>query len=690
MGIIVQTSPGVAFREIDLTTIVPQVETSIGALAGPFRWGEMYTPTLVDSETTLVSLFGKPTNYNPETFFTASSYLAYSQNLLLVRTGNTTSTNGQIGVLSAIGNTGPVASVLACMVTKRDNFPSMDGSFNTNCIYVAKFPGTMGNSLRVSQCDTASQFSSTINIAASGVNGTIFTTNAGTNTATLAVNSTSITSANAAAVTLANSFSVGDLILVGNSSIGRYYQKVTAVQYDPVANATGNTIIGAANVTISFEGTFNSHTTYTSNTTLNRYWEFYNLIPTAPGQSDYVKGFGNTSANDELHVVVVDNGGMFSGVPGTVLEVYRGLSRATDGQAIDGGDNYYHSVLNHRSQYVWHTNDRQLAAAANSALVASATSTAPLNLIFNSGGDGNDETTQTLASVATGYDQFGAENVDIGLIMCGKSLGGTVGGGLFNYIIDNIASVRKDCVAFVSPNKDAVVFNPNAEADSVVTFRNTLRSTSYGFMDSGYKYMYDRYNDIYRWVPLNGDMAGLAALTEATNDAWWSPAGFNRGQIKNIVKLAWNPRKAFRDQLYKNGINPVVTFQNQGTVLFGDKTLLAKPSAFDRINVRRLFIVLEKAISIAAQFSLFEFNDEFTQAMFRNLVNPYLKDIKGRRGVTDFLVVCDSTNNTGQVVDSNQFVADIYIKPSRSINFITLNFIAVPTGIQFSEVIGRF
>jgi phage tail sheath protein FI len=209
-------------------------------------------------------------------------------------------------------------------------------------------------------------------------------------------------------------------------------------------------------------------------------------------------------------------------------------------------------------------------------------------------------------------------------------------------------------------------------------------------LDSGYKYQYDRYNDIYRWIPLNGDVAGLCARTDQTNDAWWSPAGLNRGNIKNVVKLAWNPRKAERDVLYNNGVNPVVTFPGQGTVLYGDKTLLAKPSAFDRINVRRLFIVLEKAISTAAKYSLFEFNDAFTRAQFKNLVTPYLRNIQGRRGITDFLVVCDETNNTAQVIDSNQFVGDIYIKPARSINFIQLNFVAVGTGVQFSEVVGKF
>ena len=224
----------------------------------------------------------------------------------------------------------------------------------------------------------------------------------------------------------------------------------------------------------------------------------------------------------------------------------------------------------------------------------------------------------------------------------------------------------------------------------MVSFRNNLRSTSYAVMDSGYKYMYDRYNDLYRWIPLNGDVAGLCVRTDNTNDPWWSPAGLNRGQIKNLVKLAYNPRKADRDTLYKAGINPVVTFPGQGTILFGDKTLLNKPSAFDRINVRRLFIVLEKAIATASKFTLFEFNDAFTRAQFKSLVVPYLREVQGRRGITDFLVVCDDTNNTPDIIDRNEFVGDIYIKPARSINFIQLNFVAVRTGVAFSEVVGQF
>ena len=332
--------------------------------------------------------------------------------------------------------------------------------------------------------------------------------------------------------------------------------------------------------------------------------------------------------------------------------------------------------------------------------VQTATTMEPGNYALTLGADGFDEANTSAFSVIAGaYDLFvSPEDIDISLIMQGRPLGGsTVENGitvsnfqLSNYIIDNICAVRKDCVAFVSPDKATTINNFGMEADTLVAWRDAISDSSYAVMDSGYKYQYDRYNDIYRWIPLNGDIAGLCARTDQTNDAWWSPAGFNRGQIKNVIKLAYNPRKAERDILYPNGINPVVAFPGQGTILYGDKTLQAKPSAFDRINVRRLFIVLEKAISRAAKYSLFEFNDSFTRAQFKNLVVPYLRSVQGRRGITDFLVVCDDTNNTPQIIDSNQFVGDIYIKPARSINFIQLNFIAVGTGVQFSEVVGKF
>jgi phage tail sheath protein FI len=295
--------------------------------------------------------------------------------------------------------------------------------------------------------------------------------------------------------------------------------------------------------------------------------------------------------------------------------------------------------------------------------------------------------TATQATLQLAYDKFiNPEEVDVSLILTGDhSI------TIQQYVIDNICEARKDCVAFISPAKANCVNNIGEETSDIIDYKNGVgRSSSYVVMDSTWKYQFDKYNNVYRWVPMNGDIAGLCVRTDYQRDPWFSPAGFNRGQIKNAVKLGWNPTKANRDDLYKNGINPIVTFPGEGTVLFGDKTLLAKPSAFDRINVRRLFIVLEKAIARAARYSLFEFNDEFTRSQFVSLIEPYLRDVKGRRGIYDFKVVCDSTNNTPEVIDRNEFIGDIYIKPARSINFIQLNFIAVRTGVSFEEIVGKF
>jgi phage tail sheath protein FI len=290
----------------------------------------------------------------------------------------------------------------------------------------------------------------------------------------------------------------------------------------------------------------------------------------------------------------------------------------------------------------------------------------------------------------TSWDKFAdAETTDVSLLISGP-----VGSTTQKHVIQQVAEKRLDAVAFVSPIQADV--NPEpldaTKLTNVLEHRNDDLNvdSSYAVMDSGWKYQFDKYNNVYRWVPLNPDIAGLCARTDRTRDAWWSPAGFNRGQIKNVIKLAWNPKKAHRDDLYRAGVNPVATFPGQGTVLFGDKTLQSKPSAFDRINVRRLFIVLEKAISTSAKFSLFEFNDEFTRAQFRNMVEPFLRDVQGRRGITDFKVVCDESNNTAGVIDRNEFVGDIYVKPNRSINYIQLNFVAVRTGVDFSEIVGQF
>ena len=822
-------SPGVEVREIDLTTIVPSVSTTEGVLAGVARWGPVDQRVLVDSENNFVNRFGKPTNFNYETFFTGASFLAYGNKLYFTRvantagvtptlscntdtdnatitlaTGNTSdlevgmitiasSGNGvangatvnsiinstaftltdEADVLSntttdsiqfvsntafnAISNTGAVANLEYHALANDSVFTARDGTFDTDVQWIARYPGELGNSLRVSVCGNSTGYSSTVNVATYGANAYMQVNN-NSNTANVTVLALANADSSANATSFSGAINLTDLIEVGNTSLGTQKLKVTAVSNVTtfgtsnanmdITTTVGNTSIVADDTTglvagmeinsgntslhglrvasvtnstvfvaesaptvavatesvvaypraefqISFEDryslaqNFSFHASNTSTRTFSRHWEFFDFIDAAPGQSDYQLAFGNSSVNsDEMHVVVTDNDGKITGTPGEVLETYRGLSRATDAKSVDGGANFWKDVINDRSEYVYIANDLS-GATSNTATNLTSSTLDVLVSDLQFGRDGKDESNIEIAEVTGGYDIYSSvEDVDISLVMQGKARSST----LANYLIDNLALKRdpKDCVVFISPQKGDVVNNPNNEADACVTFRNSLRNSSYGFMDSGYKYMYDRYNDVNRWVPLNGDIAGLCVRTDRTNAPWWSPAGLNRGQIKNVIKLAWNPRQAARDTLYKSNINPVMTRPGEGTVLFGDKTLLSKPSAFDRINVRRLFIVLEKAIAKASKYSLFEFNDDFTRLQFKNLVVPYLRDVQGQRGIEEFFVVCDATNNTADVINRNEFVADIYIKPARSINFIRLNFVAVRSGVAFSEVVGKF
>ncbi len=702
-----QVSPGVNVSEIDLTTVVPAVSTTEGAIAGVFRWGPVDKRVLVDSEATLASRFGKPTNHNAETFFTAANFLSYGNKLYVVRTANTTDAAGSAGVLTSYAATGGVTTNTNLIVKNDDEIENTSVLSNlaseTAVRYIARYPGALGNSLKISVCDTVNTFFSNTSITGGNANLssngelTCVVATTGSNTFTVKIaNSSSgtVTEANTRATTLRALLSTGDLVELGNSTIGTQFLKVTSV-----GSVTTNTT--HAYFTISTDNKYTlatfgndavANVLTTASGYVKRYWEYAFNVDSAPGTSNYNLNFGNTSAVDELHIVVADEDGNFTGVPGTVLEVFEGLSRATDAKTDDGTTNYYQTVIKQNSKYIYVTSDRIAGYSNTGANLTSTSNNMPQTISFTGGSDGADEANVTIGELQAGYDFFkSAEDVDVSLVLQGKARGGTNGEGVANYIIDNICEVRKDCVAFISPDKSDVVLNgAQDEADDVVTFRNSLTSTSYAVLDSGYKYQYDKYNDVYRYVPLNGDMAGLCVRTDDVRDPWFSPAGFNRGIIKNTVKLAFNPNKAQRDLLYKNGVNPVVTFPGQGTLLFGDKTLLAKPSAFDRINVRRLFIVLEKAIATAAQFSLFEFNDEFTRSQFVNLVEPFLRDVQGRRGIYDFKVVCDESNNTGEVIDRNEFVGDIYIKPARSINFIQLNFVAVRTGVEFSEVVGQF
>ena len=385
-----------------------------------------------------------------------------------------------------------------------------------------------------------------------------------------------------------------------------------------------------------------------------------------------------------MHIAIIDEDGDISGTKGSVLEKFAALSKASDGKTPQGDTNYYSDVIYNKSSYIfWMDHNTSGSNWGNTATSTTFTDvTSVSNVSLSNGADGSVATT---AQIKSAYEKYqDSETVDVGLIIAGS------GDATHIDNLITIAENRKDAVVFASPERSDVVnvSNTNTQKDNVVSFFNGVGSSSYVFFDSGYKYMYDRYNDVYRYVPLNGDTAGLAARTDLIADAWYSPAGLNRGVVRGAVKLAFNPTQTQRDELYRARINPVTTFPGQGTVLFGDKTGLSAPSAFDRVNVRRLFIILEKAISTASKVQLFEFNDEFTRAGFRNMVEPFLREVQGRRGITDYLVVCDETNNTGEVIDRNEFVAEIFVKPARSINFITLSFVATRTGVSFEEVAG--
>ena len=434
-------------------------------------------------------------------------------------------------------------------------------------------------------------------------------------------------------------------------------------------------------------------------TNVRRRFRFYDLFDSAPGTSTFATGKG--VGLDELHIVVYDRTGDISGFRAdtagertlSVLETYAGVSQHPNAKSPQGNANFYPEVIFRQSEFIYWLDHPSVLSNAGTALAAGnnyATGTGTTGEInFNLSG-GTDDFSLTVGELDSAYTLYeDAETVDVNLIMAGASPAGTDGVTHATNLID-IAEKRKDVVVFISPRRADVVnvTSSTTQTSNVKTFFDSLSSSSYCVFDSGYKFQFDKFNDVFRFIPLNGDIAGLCANTDNVADPFFSPAGFNRGQIRGAVKLAYNPNKAQRDILYPARINPVITIAGQGTVLFGDKTALAKPSAFDRINVRRLFILLEKAIATAAKFQLFEFNDEFTRAQFRNLVEPFLRDIQGRRGITDFSVVADGTNNTGEVIDRNEFVADIFIKPARSINFIQLNFIAVRTGVAFSEIGG--
>jgi len=643
-----QVSAGVLVQEKDLTRIIPGVSTSIGAVAGQFNKGPLDEVVAISSEQELVDTFGKPDSNTFEYFFTAANFLQYSNALRVVRASNTGSTNA-----NASGSSAQIKN----LDDYESNFEDGSGVIGT---FAARTAGAHGNNLLVSTCPSAAAFEQTTSGA------TISLVNEASNTA---VGDTTI------AVDDGADFNVGDILNFSTSASTEDFDDGEEYRITGISTNT-LTIVQHP------RGSGGLKRVILDNSHIRRRWRYYDQVDGAPGTSAYVSD--RSGSGDEIHVVVVDEDGGITGTPGQVLETFSKMSKASDAKTPQGDTNYYPTVIKNKSNHIYWM-DHNTAGTNWGSTGTGTTFTAVNTPTLESLSAGSDGSTVTTGQLKTAYDKFAdADTVDVGLIMAGKG---------DSTHIDNLITIaenRKDAVVFASPERADVVdiTNTNTQTNNVIDFFNNIRSSSYVMFDSGYKYCYDRYNDVYRYVPLNGDVAGLAARTDLIADPFFSPAGFNRGIIRGAVKLAYNPTKAQRDQLYPKRVNPVATFPGQGTVLFGDKTGLSSPSAFDRINVRRLFITLEKAISTASKFQLFEFNDEFTRANFRNIVEPFLREIQGRRGITDFLVVCDETNNTGEVIDRNEFVAEIFVKPARSINFITLSFVATRTGVAFEEVAG--
>ena len=584
-----QLSPGVEIREFDLTSVIPAIATTPAGYVGLFQWGPADTRVLIETEKQLTDVFGKPdTSIDLATdWYVAANFLSYGGALQVVRS-----------VGSGDDNATDASDTDGVQIKSREDFEvQFQGAYTGYSFkWAAKYPGLLGNSLKVVVIDSK----------------------------------------------------------------------------DP----SPNTNTGIA-------------------------WETYTNTYGIPGTSDYASTI-NASANDEITILVIDEDGAWTGTKGTVLEQFVKVSKATDARSGDGSSNYWRNVVNGQSKYVWagvvepNTGSTYTAGGAltwNSAVDPSNTFRVLSDVKEYSLAGGSLNTTKGVSAeadvVATFQAQFSnAEDVDVSLLIAGNLSAANA------KEVVTIAANRQDCIAFVSPRPVTDILTPvriggtlgdDAVYTAINNYRTTVGSSSYGVMDGNAKYQYDRYNDRFLYIPLCGDTAGCCVRTDNTREPWFSPAGYDRGRINNIVKLVWNPSKTYRDKLYKNNINPIVSFQGSGAILFGDKTLQSKPSAFDRINVRRLFNVLEKTIATAAKFQLFEFNDAFTRAQFRQLVEPFLREVQGKRGVSSYAVICDESNNTSSVIDQNQFVADIFVAPARSINFIRLNFVATPTGVTFAE-----
>ena len=641
-----QTSPGIIVQERDFTNSrLQETITNVGALAAPFSQGEVGVAKLITSEKELVETFGKPSGDNYEFWFTASEFLNYGGNLQVARIGSSAS-----GYLTNANDGGVTTVSLENLGDYEANFEATAQTFK----FAAKTPGTWGNALQVVSIDAGADQILTL---ANGV-----------------------------------AFSQGDAVTDGTAT-GKAYEDNSG---DTTKVAV---VLDAGSVKFTKGGTVSTENV---DSVVDWYDEQYavaglikwNAIAPRPGTSPYAAE--RNGSNDEIHFAVIDATGGITGTSNTILEKILYTSKAPGAKTTEGEGNFFKHVVKGRSKYVYVTAYESSAVYSEGGLVDISDGNGPesefklygpKSYTLSAGTDyqnynvGNE--TQTYLDVFSD-----TETMFIDYILCGPSTLAKA-----NTLI-NLANTRKDCICFVSPQRSDVLGSSAstaaAQTENVVDFFEAISdSSSYAVFDNNYKYIYDRFNDTYRWIPTGSDMAGLCVNTTDVAEAWYSPAGFNRGNLRNAVKIAYNPNQAQRDELYSKRVNPIVSFPGQGIVLFGDKTALRSPSAFDRINVRRLFLILERTIKEFSKSVLFELNDVTTRTNFTTQVNNYMRDIQARRGMTDFLVVADESNNTPDIIDRNEFVADIYIKPSRSINFITLTFVATRTGVSFDEVIGR-
>ena len=723
-----QLSPGVLIREVDQTVGRSEnVLDNIGAIAGPFAIGPVDEAITIETEQQLINTYGKPmsTDRQYEYWMSASSFLSYGGILKVVRTGGGSLNNSN----AAVGMANTTLSI--------DNYDDFEENhLNDNSfVYASKNPGSWANDLKVCTIDNAADQRIGINttnpLAAGAIVGhgvtsalsNVVIPGAGTTTTFNGYLKGIITGVSTDTV---NGNSTIDVKIVSQvSSAGtetklNYQQSNSARSYEAadgitfVNNSGISTGNGTATSVVSSVDWYDQQTLGLSNSIV--YWKSL-----APKPIDNNFSSSRSGRNDSIHVVVVDDKGTVTGSQGSILEKFLSLSKAKDSTA--DGDNptrtYYKDYVALNSRYIYAGYNTSQAADGyhGTSPKANGFSTGYTTITVGAGLWGQDAQgiefssignksytlgggvdyqvgggmAATLGGLNTSYNVFGnKEEVAVDFIMMGPSLLEETESQAKANLIISLAEGRKDCMAVVSPHRANVVNVNNAatQTENLLRYYSALSSSSYAVFDSGYKYTYDRFNNEFRYLPCNPDVAGLMVRTSIESFPWFSPAGLTRGVLNNAIKLSYNPSKPQRDVLYGSRINSIVNQRGSGILLFGDKTALAYSSAFDRINVRRLFLTVEQALEGAANAQLFQLNDSITRSNFVNIVEPYLRDVEAKRGVYGFLVVCDDTNNTPDIIDNNEFRADIYLKPTKAINYITLTFVATRTGVSFEEIVG--